>query len=252
MRVSISSSFIDSTCASAGRARRVPDAGQAVADFGQRKPELLPYGCTAPAPPPRQGSRGSRCPGAVRGSALLFAKRSASRLRPEAAASSPISMESPLSKALDPEAYFRVEAQGFVHSGFFCHGAFPPFPPRITCASCAPAPGIDLLVTWPFALPWTFAWVYAQLGMLHTARFARHLHPLDSTHLPPANLLGSVVVVWSIARIAAPSLPLGRLDGVARFLFAAWQGMPWHTGPARWCWGSPCSNCCLACCSGGA
>jgi hypothetical protein len=38
-----------------------------------------------------------------------------------------------------------------------------------------------------------------------------------------ANLLGSVVVVWSLARIVAPTVLLGRLDGVARFLFAAWQ-----------------------------
>jgi uncharacterized membrane protein len=38
-----------------------------------------------------------------------------------------------------------------------------------------------------------------------------------------ANLLGSVVVVWSLARMVAPSLLLGRLDGVARLLFAAWQ-----------------------------
>lgn len=82
----------------------------------------------------------------------------------------------------------------------------------------------DLLVTWPFALPWTFAWVYAQLGVLaHALGLPGALHPLDSTHLLLANLLGSVVVVWSIARIAAPSLLLGWLDGVARFLFAAWQ-----------------------------
>ena len=38
-----------------------------------------------------------------------------------------------------------------------------------------------------------------------------------------ANLLGSVVVVWSVARIVAPTVLLGRLDGVARFLFAASQ-----------------------------
>lgn len=82
----------------------------------------------------------------------------------------------------------------------------------------------DLLVTWPFALPWTFAWVYAQLGVLAQGLgLPGALHPLDSTHLLLANLLGSVVVVWSIARIAAPSLLLGRLDGVARFLFATWQ-----------------------------
>lgn len=82
----------------------------------------------------------------------------------------------------------------------------------------------DLLVTWPFALPWTFAWLYAQLGVLAAALgLPGTLHPLDATHMLLANLLGSVVVVWSIARMVAPTLLLGRLDGVARFLFAAWQ-----------------------------
>ena len=82
----------------------------------------------------------------------------------------------------------------------------------------------DLLVTWPFALPWTFAWLYAQLTLLAQAlALPGTLHPLDATHMLLANLLGSVVVVWSLARIVAPTVLLGRLDGVARFLFAAWQ-----------------------------
>nr|WP_288853633.1 hypothetical protein [uncultured Acidovorax sp.] len=82
----------------------------------------------------------------------------------------------------------------------------------------------DLLVTWPFALPWTFAWLYTQLNLLAQAlELPGTLHPLDTTHMLLANLLGSVVVVWSVARIVAPTVLLGRLDGVARFLFAAWQ-----------------------------
>lgn len=82
----------------------------------------------------------------------------------------------------------------------------------------------DLLVTWPFALPWTFAWLYAQLGALALAlQLPGTLHPLDATHMLLANLLGSVVVVWSLARLLGPSVRLGRLDGVARGLFAAWQ-----------------------------
>ncbi len=32
------------------------------------------------------------------------------------------------------------------------------------------------------------------------------------------NLLGSVVVVWSLARILSPSIRLGRLDGILQFL----------------------------------
>ncbi|ODS70648.1 MAG: hypothetical protein ABS38_02575 [Acidovorax sp. SCN 68-22] len=82
----------------------------------------------------------------------------------------------------------------------------------------------DLLVTWPFALPWVFAGVYAQLGAVaDTFALPGALHPLNATLMLMANLLGSVVVVWAIARIAAPTRLLGRLDGVARFLFAAAQ-----------------------------
>ncbi len=82
----------------------------------------------------------------------------------------------------------------------------------------------DLLVTWPFATPWTFVWLYSQLAMLaQTLGLPGVLHPLDATHILFANLLGSVVVVWSLARILSPSVQLGRLDGVARVLFALWQ-----------------------------
>lgn len=82
----------------------------------------------------------------------------------------------------------------------------------------------DLLITWPFALPWTFAWLYGQLALAASALgLPGTMPPLDATHMLFANLLGSVVVVWSLARILSPSVQLGRLDALARFLFAAWQ-----------------------------
>ena len=82
----------------------------------------------------------------------------------------------------------------------------------------------DLLVTWPFATPWTFVWLYGSLAtMAQTLHLPGTLHPLDATHVMFANLLGSVVVVWSLARLMSPTIRLGRLDGVARFLFATWQ-----------------------------
>jgi hypothetical protein len=46
---------------------------------------------------------------------------------------------------------------------------------------------------------------------------------LDATHILFANLLGSVVIVWSLARISSPSVQQGRLDAVARILFFTWQ-----------------------------
>ena len=82
----------------------------------------------------------------------------------------------------------------------------------------------DLLVTWPFATPWTFVWLYGNLAVLaQSLGLPGRVHPLDATHVMLANLLGSVVVVWSLARLLGPTVRLGRLDGAARFLFAAWQ-----------------------------
>lgn len=82
----------------------------------------------------------------------------------------------------------------------------------------------DVFVTWPFALPWAFAWLYAQLnGLAQALALPGVLHPLDSTHMLLANLMGSVIVMWGLARVIAPTVLLGRLDGVARFLFATWQ-----------------------------
>lgn len=82
----------------------------------------------------------------------------------------------------------------------------------------------DMLATWPFATPWTFAIVYAQLaGVAKALALAGEIPPRDVMHTLLANLLGSVVLVWSLARLLRPSVLLGRLDAAARLLFAAWQ-----------------------------
>ncbi len=82
----------------------------------------------------------------------------------------------------------------------------------------------DLLVTWPFATPWTFAWLYARLVDLSAAlSLPGELHALDATHVLLANLMGSVVLVWALARIQGATVRLGRLDAVARMMFAAAQ-----------------------------
>lgn len=89
----------------------------------------------------------------------------------------------------------------------------------------------DLIVTLPFATPWSFVWMYGGLTMAAQALgLPGTVHPLDATHVLLANLLGSVVVVWSLARLLAPSVLLGRLDGVARLLFAAWQIFAYLSG----------------------
>ncbi|WP_313442166.1 hypothetical protein [Stenotrophomonas sp.] len=91
---------------------------------------------------------------------------------------------------------------------------------RIVRASAA----YDLLVTLPFALPWTFAPLHAALAWLAQVwQLPGQVPALDPLHMLLANLLGSVVVVWSLARILAPTVLLGRLDAAARGLFALWQ-----------------------------
>lgn len=82
----------------------------------------------------------------------------------------------------------------------------------------------DLAVTWPFATPWTFALLYSALrAIAHALDLPGTIPPLDATNTLFANLFGSVVVVWSLARLLSPSVRLGRLDGLARWLFAVWQ-----------------------------
>jgi hypothetical protein len=42
-------------------------------------------------------------------------------------------------------------------------------------------------------------------------------------HMLMANLLGSIVCVWSVLRIRDPQQAFGRYDAAGRFLFATWQ-----------------------------
>lgn len=81
----------------------------------------------------------------------------------------------------------------------------------------------DLLLTAPFATPWSFALAHAQLSTLNTALGGAALPAFSPFHLLFAGLMASVVLVWSVLRLRAPSVALGRHDGVARLLFALWM-----------------------------
>ncbi len=74
----------------------------------------------------------------------------------------------------------------------------------------------DLVVTAPFATPWTLAWLHAGLQRLAAALGVAGLPPLDSLHVLFANLLGVIVIVWSVLRLRAPTIALGRHDAAAR------------------------------------
>lgn len=82
----------------------------------------------------------------------------------------------------------------------------------------------DLLVTWPLVLPWTQGAMHALLAALHQRLGLSGQWPaLDPMAQFFAGLLGSLVLVWSLARWRSPSDHLGRWDVASRLAFAAWQ-----------------------------
>jgi hypothetical protein len=91
---------------------------------------------------------------------------------------------------------------------------------RITRASAL----YDILVTAPFATPWTFALLLPQLSELNVRLGGAPLPAFGLVHVLLGCLMGSLVMLWSFMRLGEPSLLLGRYDGIGRFLFALWMG----------------------------
>ena len=94
----------------------------------------------------------------------------------------------------------------------------------------------DLLVTAALATPWTLPLAHSLMSSLNMQLGGAPLPVFESFHMFIGGLLGSIVTVWSLLRLRAPSLLLGRHDGAARFLFSGW--MAWtlaQTGaPMLW------------------
>lgn len=88
----------------------------------------------------------------------------------------------------------------------------------------------DLLVTAPFATPWSLAWLLRQLDALGQWLGFAPLATFSPEALLLGNLLGSVVCVWAALRLASPSVTLGRYDAAARGLFALWQAWALYQG----------------------
>lgn len=82
----------------------------------------------------------------------------------------------------------------------------------------------DLLVTAPFATPWSFAYAHARLDEINRRLGGAALPAFAPFHVLFACLLGSVVLVWALLRIGDPQPRYGRYDGLARLLFATWMG----------------------------
>jgi len=81
----------------------------------------------------------------------------------------------------------------------------------------------DLLVTAPFATPWSFAYAHARLDDINQRLGGAALPAFAPFHVLFACLLGSVVLVWSLLRISDPQQRYGRFDGLARLLFSTWM-----------------------------
>ena len=85
----------------------------------------------------------------------------------------------------------------------------------------------DLVVTAPFATPWTFAIAFGHLTAINQALGGQPLPAFGPVHMMFALLMGSIVIVWSVLRLRGPTTQLGRYDAAARALFSVWMGWAW-------------------------
>ena len=95
----------------------------------------------------------------------------------------------------------------------------------------------DLIVTAAFATPWTLALLHTALNALSDALGLRGLPELDVMQVFYANLMGSVVLVWSTLRIVRPQVIHGLMDGIARVLFSTWMVYALAHGGPEILWG---------------
>jgi len=82
----------------------------------------------------------------------------------------------------------------------------------------------DIFVTSAFATPWTIAILFSTLSQIsiYFGLPGRLIEP-DIYHIFFGNLMGSLVVVWSVARLKLDMPILARFDSVGRFFFSSWM-----------------------------
>ncbi|MER7172602.1 hypothetical protein [Streptomyces mesophilus] len=94
----------------------------------------------------------------------------------------------------------------------------------------------DLIVAAGFATPWTYELIHRALTAL-TETFGLGTHPaLTPMEMLYANLMGSLIVVWSVLRIRRPSAVHGLYDGASRLLFATGQTYALAAGVPAYLW----------------
>ena len=94
----------------------------------------------------------------------------------------------------------------------------------------------DLVVTAGFATPWTFALVHTALNAGGGAFGLGAFPELDLMQVLYANLMGSVVLVWSLLRLMRPLEIHGLYDGIARVLFSTWMAYALTEGAPNLVW----------------
>jgi len=85
----------------------------------------------------------------------------------------------------------------------------------------------DLLVTAPFATPWTFEFNRAQLSAINLGLGGQALPAFDAMQTLFALLMGSIVLVWAVLRLRGPTVLFGRYDAAGRALFSLWMAWAW-------------------------
>lgn len=96
----------------------------------------------------------------------------------------------------------------------------------------------DLLVAAAFVTPWSLIALHGLLGQLSAQLgLSGELPAFAPLHVMMANLMGSIVCVWSVLRIRDPQLQFGRYDAVGRLLFASWQAYALMHGATQLLWG---------------
>ena len=94
---------------------------------------------------------------------------------------------------------------------------------RVVWASAA----YDLVVTAPFATPWSLALAIGHLGGVNQALGGQPLPTFEPMQMLFVLLMGSIVMVWSVLRLRGPTQQLGRYDAAGRLLFSLWMAWAW-------------------------
>ncbi len=97
----------------------------------------------------------------------------------------------------------------------------------------------DLLVSAPFATPWTASLVLSALAQLHLALgLAGPAMPAFAPfHLLFVAFFGTVVTMWALLRLIWPRREQGLIDGAGRLAFSAWQAWALFRGASPLLWG---------------